>query len=98
MPDTLTIMDSDALTHALRRIAHEILDQDPDPATFALVGIPLRGHELARRLADFIMQIEGHRPQTGVVDVSMHRDDLVKVRLQNVDNEPDSVKLEKLMA
>jgi pyrimidine operon attenuation protein / uracil phosphoribosyltransferase len=76
MVQTLTILDADAVARALRRMAHEILEHNPDPAAFALVGIPLRGPELARRLADLIMQIEGRRPRIGAVDVSMHRDDL----------------------
>ncbi|MBV9491673.1 MAG: bifunctional pyr operon transcriptional regulator/uracil phosphoribosyltransferase PyrR [Verrucomicrobia bacterium] len=79
MPETRTILDSAAIDGALRRIAQEILERNPDPAGFALVGIPLRGPELARRLADFVLQVDGRRPRTGVVDVSMHRDDL-KVR------------------
>jgi len=69
-------MDAEAIDRALRRIAHEILEHNPDPNHFALVGIPLRGVELAERLGKHIDQIEGHAPQLGSVDVSMHRDDL----------------------
>jgi pyrimidine operon attenuation protein / uracil phosphoribosyltransferase len=69
-------MDSDAITRALRRIAHEILEHNPDPSRFALIGIPSRGVELARRLADLIDATEGRKPEQGVIDVSMHRDDL----------------------
>jgi pyrimidine operon attenuation protein / uracil phosphoribosyltransferase len=69
-------MDSEAMTRALRRIAHEILEHNPDPAAFCLVGIPSRGVELARRLADLIEAIEGRKPELGTIDVSMHRDDL----------------------
>jgi pyrimidine operon attenuation protein / uracil phosphoribosyltransferase len=76
MAHPVLILDADAIAQALRRIAHEILEHNPDPDRFVLVGIPLRGGELAKRLADLIGQIEGRAPQTGVVDVSMHRDDL----------------------
>jgi pyrimidine operon attenuation protein/uracil phosphoribosyltransferase len=69
-------MDGDAITRALRRIAHEILEHNPDPTTFALVGIPSRGVELARRLADLVKATEGRRPELGAIDISMHRDDL----------------------
>jgi pyrimidine operon attenuation protein / uracil phosphoribosyltransferase len=69
-------MDGEAMTRALRRIAHEILEHNPDPAAFCLVGIPSRGVELARRLANLIEAIEGRRPELGSIDVSMHRDDL----------------------
>ena len=69
-------MDGEAIMRALRRIAHEILEHNPDPDRFALVGIPSRGVELARRLAELIVAIEGKKPQLGAIDVSMHRDDL----------------------
>jgi pyrimidine operon attenuation protein / uracil phosphoribosyltransferase len=76
MSHSVSIMDAEAIDRALRRIAHEILEHNPDPNHFALVGIPLRGVELAERLGKHIGQIEGHTPQLGSVDVSMHRDDL----------------------
>ena len=69
-------MDGEAIMRALRRIAHEILEHNPDPDRFSLVGIPSRGVELARRLAELIVAIEGKKPQLGAIDVSMHRDDL----------------------
>ena len=76
MSNSILIMDGEAMTRALRRIAHEILEHNPDPAAFCLVGIPSRGVELARRLANLIEAIEGRRPELGAIDVSMHRDDL----------------------
>jgi len=69
-------MDGEAIMRALRRIAHEILEHNPDPDRFSLIGIPSRGVELARRLAELIVAIEGKKPQLGAIDVSMHRDDL----------------------
>jgi pyrimidine operon attenuation protein/uracil phosphoribosyltransferase len=75
-PRTRTIMDAGAIAKAIRRIAHEIVEQHPSAANLVLAGIPTRGTEIARRLADHIEQIEGARPYLGSVDVSMHRDDL----------------------
>ncbi len=76
MSNSTLIMDGDAITRALRRIAHEILEHNPDPDTFALIGIPSRGVELSRRLADLIKATEGRKPELGIIDISMHRDDL----------------------
>jgi pyrimidine operon attenuation protein/uracil phosphoribosyltransferase len=43
-----------------------------------LAGIPARGVELAQRIAADIEAIEKVRVATGVIDVSMHRDDVGK--------------------
>src|ERR1700722_12036826 len=76
MANAILIMDGDAITRALRRIGHEILEHNPDPGAFALIGIPSRRLELARRLADLIKATEGRKPELGAIDISMHRDDL----------------------
>ncbi|MEI6337676.1 MAG: bifunctional pyr operon transcriptional regulator/uracil phosphoribosyltransferase PyrR [Verrucomicrobiota bacterium] len=73
---TLLVMDADAIRKAIRRIAHEIVERNTDVSRLVVAGIPTRGVEIARRLVDHIEEIEGVRPDFGVVDVSMHRDDL----------------------
>jgi pyrimidine operon attenuation protein/uracil phosphoribosyltransferase len=69
-------MDAEAISRALRRIAHEIVERNPELASVILAGIPSRGVEIARRLADTLESLSGMRIQTGVIDVSMHRDDV----------------------
>ena len=96
MANSILIMDGDAMTRALRRIAHEILEHNPDPAAFALIGIPSRGVELARRLADLIKATEGKRPELGAIDISMHRDDLsLRYRLTRVQETHLPLRLEE---
>ena len=73
MPNSILIMDGEAIARALRRIAHEILEHNPDPDGFALVGIPSRGVELARRLADLIGAIEGRKPELGCRQLNPER-------------------------
>ena len=70
------IMDAEAIRRALRRIAHEIVERNPDVASLVLAGIPSRGVEISRRIAELIQSFEKARIETGVVDVSMHRDDV----------------------
>ena len=72
------IMDAEAIRRALRRIAHEIIERNPALEKIVLAGIPSRGVEIARRIADFIGTIEKTRIDTGVIDVAMHRDDVGK--------------------
>src|SRR5436309_7961808 len=70
------IMDAEAIRRALRRIAHEIIERNPQLEKVVLAGIPSRGVEIARRIASFVHQIEKIDIETGVIDVAMHRDDV----------------------
>lgn len=72
----VVVMDSDAIRKALRRIADEICEHNTGIDRLVIAGIPTRGAEVAKRLCDLIESCEGQRPEYGVVDVSMHRDDL----------------------
>jgi pyrimidine operon attenuation protein/uracil phosphoribosyltransferase len=85
-PATLVAMDADAIRKAIRRVAHEIIEQNTNLARLVIAGIPTRGVEVARRIVDHIESVEGVRPAQGVVDVSMHRDDLAtRARLTAVE-------------
>jgi pyrimidine operon attenuation protein/uracil phosphoribosyltransferase len=69
-------MDAEAISRALRRIAHEIVERNPQLTEVVLAGIPSRGVEIARRIASFIHEIENVNVETGAIDVAMHRDDV----------------------
>jgi len=69
-------MDAEAIRRALQRIAHEIVERNPRLTDVVLAGIPLRGVEIARRIAAFIQQTREIDVETGVIDVAMHRDDV----------------------
>ena len=85
MSSSVLILDEDEIARSLRRIAHEILEHNPRPENCLVAGIPQRGVALAERIAQLIGQIEGTSPKTGVVDISMHRDDLsLRPRLPSV--------------
>jgi pyrimidine operon attenuation protein/uracil phosphoribosyltransferase len=70
------VMDAEAMRRALRRVAHEIIERNPQLENVVLAGIPSRGVEIARRIAAFIREIENINVQIGVIDVAMHRDDV----------------------
>src|SRR5207237_2830308 len=70
------IMDAGAIRRALRRIAHEIIEQNADLKSVVLAGIPLRGVEVTHRLAEFIRDVAKIDIETGIIDVAMHRDDV----------------------
>src|ERR1700730_14812361 len=73
---TVQVMDAEAINRALRRIAHEIIERNPELASVILAGIPSRGVEIARRIARIIEFLGKTQTETGVIDVSMHRDDV----------------------
>jgi pyrimidine operon attenuation protein / uracil phosphoribosyltransferase len=78
-PSGTVLLDADALRRTLSRIAHEIIEANPDLARVALVGIQTRGVPLAHRLRRLIEERAGTAPDLGAVDITFYRDD-VQVR------------------
>ena len=70
------VMDATAIDRVLRRIAHEIIEANPDLAAVVVAGIPSRGNEIAQRIAANIQIVRGVAIETGIIDVAMHRDDV----------------------
>jgi pyrimidine operon attenuation protein/uracil phosphoribosyltransferase len=70
------IMDSAALDRALTRMAHEIVEHNPEPESLVFIGIHTHGAPLAQRLAAKVGAILKHEFPVGELDISMHRDDL----------------------
>ncbi|GAB3623996.1 bifunctional pyr operon transcriptional regulator/uracil phosphoribosyltransferase PyrR [Mariniluteicoccus endophyticus] len=70
------VLDSDEISRALIRMAHEILESNHGSENLMLLGIPTRGVPLAERLADALEQAGGVRIPVGRLDITMYRDDL----------------------
>jgi pyrimidine operon attenuation protein/uracil phosphoribosyltransferase len=70
------VLDAPAIERALRRIAHEIVERNPELGSVILAGIPSRGAAIAQRLAEIIRSLGQGEVGTGAIDVSMHRDDV----------------------
>jgi pyrimidine operon attenuation protein/uracil phosphoribosyltransferase len=70
------LLDVEALDRTLSRIAHEIVERNPDLDTVALVGIHTRGVPLALRLRRRIADFTGRELALGTLDITFHRDDL----------------------
>jgi pyrimidine operon attenuation protein / uracil phosphoribosyltransferase len=76
MPETTIILDATAIHRALTRIAHEIVERNENSAEVVLAGIPVGGDHLAQRLSKILSEIWQQPVPAGILDVSMHRDDL----------------------
>jgi pyrimidine operon attenuation protein/uracil phosphoribosyltransferase len=76
-PAAKSVLDAEALSRTLSRIAHEIIERNDDLEQVALVGIHTRGVPLAQRLRRLIEERSGVEPELGAVDITFHRDDLL---------------------
>jgi pyrimidine operon attenuation protein/uracil phosphoribosyltransferase len=76
MSEAAVILDAMAIQRALTRIAHEIAERNEQGAEVVLVGIPAGGDHLAARLAKILSGIWNLNVPAGILDVTMHRDDL----------------------
>ncbi len=74
-----TLLDEAAIAKSLTRIAHEIIEGNPELERVALVGIHTRGVPLAHRLRRLIHELSGQEAALGTVDITFYRDD-VQVR------------------
>jgi pyrimidine operon attenuation protein / uracil phosphoribosyltransferase len=74
-PAPTPLLDAEAVARILSRIAHEVIERNPDLASVALVGIHTRGVPLARRLRRLIADRSGVEVPIGALDITHHRDD-----------------------
>jgi pyrimidine operon attenuation protein/uracil phosphoribosyltransferase len=70
------LLDGDGLRRTLVRIAHELIERNPDLGRLALIGIHPRGVPLAQRLRRQIEEFSGVPVALGSVDITFHRDDV----------------------
>ena len=71
-----TVFGADDLRRAYTRIAHEIVERNRGANEVVLVGLHLRGPEIAQRLAEAIESFENVDIPVGSLDVAFYRDDI----------------------
>jgi pyrimidine operon attenuation protein/uracil phosphoribosyltransferase len=72
------VMDKDRIQRTLTRIAHEISERNKGLNELALIGIRTRGVHIAQRIAQTLYEISGSETPTGVLDITLYRDDLMR--------------------
>jgi pyrimidine operon attenuation protein/uracil phosphoribosyltransferase len=70
------VLDTDEVSRALRRIAHEVIERNHGLAQVAVVGLQTGGVPLAERLVAELKEIEGADVPLGTLDVAFYRDDI----------------------
>ena len=72
------VMEADRIARSLMRIAHEVVERNRGVDELALVGIRTRGVPLARRLATNLRDIVDQEVPSGMLDITLYRDDLMR--------------------
>ena len=75
------LLDADAISKSLARIAHELIERNAAPeglglSRVVLVGIQTRGVLLASRLRHLVEERSGVELPVGALDITFHRDDV----------------------
>ncbi len=70
------VLNSNDISRAITRIAHEILEKNQGAENLVLVGIRTRGVTLSKRLQEKIKAIENVQVDLGMLDITLYRDDL----------------------
>ena len=73
--DKEMVMDGETIERALLRITHEILERNRGVKDLVLIGIRTGGVYLAERIREKIDQIEKVKVPSGIIDITLYRDD-----------------------
>ena len=86
MKEKAQLMDEKAISRAITRVSHEIIERNKGIENVVLVGIKTRGVPIAKRIAKKIESIEGVAINTGQIDITLYRDDLKEIDVDPVIN------------
>lgn len=70
------IMDGCAMTRAITRISHEIIEKNKGIENVYIVGIQNKGTPLAKMIAKKINEIENATVKVDFIDITEYRDDI----------------------
>ena len=79
-----SLLDSRQIERVVRRMAQEIVEENPRLGDVVLVGIRTRGVPLAEAIAAEIRRLEDIELPIGVLDITLYRDDLSTIGPQAV--------------
>ncbi len=84
LKDKARVMTAQDIERILKRMSHEILERNRGLENMIIVGIQRRGVYLANRLGDILAHFESTRVPSGVLDITLYRDDLTLLHDQPV--------------
>jgi pyrimidine operon attenuation protein / uracil phosphoribosyltransferase len=80
------IVEASGIKEYLESIAGRIANEHPKLENVALVGLRTRGAHLAERLKNILFEISGVEIPTGIIDITLYRDDLTSIGPQPIVN------------
>lgn len=78
------LLDEKAVERSINRITHEIIERNAGTKNLGLIGIRTRGVYLAKRIRDKVLGIESIRLPLGILDITMYRDDISKLKAPEI--------------
>jgi pyrimidine operon attenuation protein/uracil phosphoribosyltransferase len=73
------LLDSARMNRAIRRMAIEVVERNRGIDDLIIVGIRSRGVPIADRIAKEIEEMEGAPVASGILDITLYRDDLTTI-------------------
>lgn len=78
------LLDDKAVERSINRITHEIIERNAGTKNLGLIGIRTRGIYLAKRIRDKVLAIENIELPLGILDITMYRDDISKLKTPEI--------------
>jgi len=78
------LIDEEDIRRIVQRLSHEILEKNKGTKDLVIIGIQRRGVNLAGRISKMMDEIEGEALPTGILDITLYRDDLTQVAQQPI--------------
>ncbi|MBA7707841.1 Bifunctional protein PyrR [subsurface metagenome] len=70
------MMGAEEIRWALRRISHQVIEDNPQRKGMCIIGIRERGDILAKRISETLSELTPWDIKVGVLDITLYRDDL----------------------
>jgi pyrimidine operon attenuation protein / uracil phosphoribosyltransferase len=74
-----TILSQEDILRTIKRLAHQIVEKNPNLNELSFIGVQTRGVFLARRIQAVIKEMETVEVPLGTLDITLYRDDLTVI-------------------
>ncbi|WP_101772653.1 bifunctional pyr operon transcriptional regulator/uracil phosphoribosyltransferase PyrR [Peptostreptococcus faecalis] len=88
------IMDKEAISRAITRISHEIIEKNKGIDNVCIVGIKTKGIPLAKMISKKIEQIEQVEVDCNFIDITRYRDDITHDKIMSTVDENFNLDIE----